>query len=92
MVEDNDVLLGNGTEEGALNGEGYWQGYGGKEWGGRNGVVTNDQAEKEAGKNEESLSGEWRAERIETPFGITDDVVTLINGKTYHFFKLPHKV
>ena len=31
-------------------------------------------------------------ENIETPFGITDDVVNLRNGKTYHFFKLPHKV
>ncbi|CAI7996422.1 DNA polymerase subunit gamma-1 (Fragment) [Geodia barretti] len=30
-------------------------------------------------------------ENIETPFGTTDDVVHLRNGKTYYFFKLPHK-
>ena len=36
--------------------------------------------------------GEWRPERVETQFGRTDDIVNLINGKTYYFFKLPHKV
>ena len=34
----------------------------------------------------------WRAENVETPFGVTDDTVSLRNGNTYYFFKLPHKV
>ena len=34
----------------------------------------------------------WRAERVNTDFGVTDDVVTLRNRQTYFFFKLPHKV
>ena len=33
-----------------------------------------------------------KAERVDTPFGVTDDVVKLNNGKSYYFFKLPHKV
>lgn len=34
----------------------------------------------------------WKAQKIDTAFGITDDVVNLTNGKTYYYFKLPHKV
>ena len=34
---------------------------------------------------------EWTSETIRTPFGMTDDVVNLHNGKMYYFFKLPHK-
>ncbi len=41
---------------------------------------------------EEGEEEEWRAQRIKTVFGETDDVVTLGCGQTYYFFKLPHKV
>ena len=29
---------------------------------------------------------------MHTPWGSTDDVVTLVNGDTFYFFKIPHKV
>lgn len=47
------------------------------------------QAESE---REEKETKQWRAEKIDTAFGTTDDVVHLMNGKTYYYFKLPHKV
>ncbi|CAI7996420.1 DNA polymerase subunit gamma-1 [Geodia barretti] len=47
--------------------------------------------EKEAEGEGEGEGGTKRRENIETPFGTTDDVVHLRNGKTYYFFKLPHK-
>ena len=88
LEEERDALGGNGVEGGALNGERYWDG---NKLGRKYDVITDGLAEKEAGIDE-PLSVEWRAERMETPFGITDDVVTLRSGKTYHFFRLPHKV
>ena len=48
--------------------------------------------EKEDEGEGEGEGGTKRLENIETPFGTTDDVVHLRNGKTYYFFKLPHKV
>lgn len=45
-------------------------------------------AEEKEGVEEE----EWKAKNIGTVFGVTDDLVTLGDGKEYYFFKLPHKV
>ena len=48
---------------------------------------------KEDGVEEEGAEGEeWKAKNIGTMFGVTDDLVTLGDGKEYYFFKLPHKV
>ena len=48
---------------------------------------------KEEGVEEEGAEGEeWKAKNIGTVFGVTDDLVTLGDGKEYYFFKLPHKV
>ena len=48
---------------------------------------------KEDGVEEEGAEGEeWKAKNIGTVFGVTDDLVTLGDGKEYYFFKLPHKV
>ena len=41
---------------------------------------------------EEGAEEEWKAKNIGTVFGVTDDLVTLSDGKEYYFFKLPHKV
>ena len=46
------------------------------------------QCKEEAGKVEE----EWKARNMKTAFGVTDDMVTLGDGREYYFFKLPHKV
>lgn len=43
-------------------------------------------------EREDQEMEKWRAEKIDTAFGTTDDVVNLMNEKTYYFFKLPHKV
>ncbi len=40
----------------------------------------------------EAANKEWRAQRLATEWGTTDDVVTLGNGATHYFFKIPHKV
>ena len=53
----------------------------------RRGEVEGEREEGE-GDGEEM----WVAEKVHTPFGLTDDVVNLTNGKSYYFFKLPHKV
>ncbi len=34
----------------------------------------------------------WSPKMVETVWGITQDVVTLPNGNSYYFFKIPHKV
>ena len=34
----------------------------------------------------------WVPQRVQTDFGVTDDIITLNNGQNYYFFKLPHKV
>ncbi len=49
-------------------------------------------AESSKEEEEEEEEDKWVAQRIKTEFGVTDDVITLNNGQTYHFFKLPHKV
>ena len=42
---------------------------------------------------EEDPAGiEWKAVQIQTEWGVTDDVITLGNGKSHYFFKIPHKV
>ena len=63
------------------------------------GAVHVRQLITESGKTAGGASGdekgekeERKAERVDTPFGLTDDIVHLKNGKTYFFFKLPHKV
>ena len=40
----------------------------------------------------EAAKGEWKAVRLATEWGTTDDIVTLGNGVTCYFFKVPHKV
>lgn len=46
----------------------------------------------QAEREREDKETQWMAEKINTAFGTTDDVVHLMNGKTYYYFKLPHKV
>ena len=41
---------------------------------------------------EEGVVEKGERKVVSTPWGLTDDVVTLPNKKTYYFFKLPHKV
>ena len=48
--------------------------------------------EKGAEEKEGAEEEEWKAKNIGTVFGVTDDLVTLGDGKEYYFFKLPHKV
>ena len=40
----------------------------------------------------EAAKGEWKAVHLVTEWGTTDDIVTLGNGTTCYFFKVPHKV
>lgn len=51
-------------------------------------AIKTEQYWEEEGAEEE----EWKAKNIGTVFGVTDDLVTLGDGKEYYFFKLPHKV
>lgn len=53
------------------------------------GREKNEREDDDGGEGEEEI---WEAQKLETQFGTTDDVVTLKNGKTFYFFKLPHKV
>ena len=41
---------------------------------------------------EEQAKDRWMPEVVVTPWGLTNDVVTLPNNKKYYFFRLPHKV
>ena len=54
------------------------------------GTIQTRQCRKEEGA--EGEGEEWRARNIDTVFGVSDDLVTLGDGKEYYFFKLPHKV
>ena len=40
----------------------------------------------------EAAKGEWKVVHLATEWGTTDDIVTLGNGTTCYFFKVPHKV
>ena len=51
---------------------------------------TNMPPEVESIKNE--IEEAWRAERVTTEWGTSDDVVTIGNGRSYYYFKIPHKV
>ena len=54
---------------------------------GASAIKTEQYCEEEGAEEEE-----WKAKNIGTVFGVTDDLVTLGDGKEYYFFKLPHKV
>jgi hypothetical protein len=40
----------------------------------------------------EDAGKEWSPQAVETVWGLTDDMVTLVNNHSYYFFKIPHKV
>ena len=58
---------------------------------GRDASEVEMEGQRGEGEGEETEEG-WLAERVNTPLGLTDDIVNLANGKSYYFFKLPHKV
>ena len=53
-------------------------------------TIQTKQCRKEEGA--EGEGEEWKARNIDTMSGVSDDLVTLGDGKEYYFFKLPHKV
>lgn len=60
---------------------------------GASAIKTEQYCEEEgAEEKERAEEEEWKAKNIGTVFGVTDDLVTLGDGKEYYFFKLPHKV
>ena len=58
----------------------------------RAGTIQTRQCRKVEGAEGKGEGEEWRARNIDTVFGVSDDLVTLGDGKEYYFFKLPHKV
>ena len=55
-------------------------------------IVSHDVVTEHVQCEVEAANKEWRAQRLATEWGTTDDVVTLGNGATHYFFKIPHKV
>ena len=92
--EAEGALIGINSEECALNGEASWGGHTGREVGvgGSREGGGGEQGGGEGCPEDDFVPVEWNAEKVETPFGVTDDIVSLRNGRTYYFFKLPHKV
>lgn len=55
-----------------------------------NSVNSAPEVDVEVIKNEADVA--WRAEHVATEWGTSDDVVTIGNGRSYYYFKIPHKV